>query len=201
MVTIKRYANRKLYDTEAKQYITLDGIAELIRHGAEIQVVDHATGEDLTTLILTQIILEQEKKPGGFLPRGVLTGLIQAGGETLSNLRRVLLTPAELARHVDQEVERRIQALVNQGLLPRNEGRALIEKLRLQSTPHHDEIPEPEELEQALTERGVPTREDFQQLMAQLEVLSAEVETLRQPPGAPPSSGGTPKAKRSRAGA
>ena len=62
MVTIKRYPNRKLYNTEAKQYITLEGVADLIRQGAEIQVVDHASGEDLTALTLTQITLEQEKK-------------------------------------------------------------------------------------------------------------------------------------------
>ncbi|MGD8735253.1 MAG: polyhydroxyalkanoate synthesis regulator DNA-binding domain-containing protein, partial [Anaerolineae bacterium] len=55
MTRIKRYPNRKLYDTEAKQYITLEGIAALIRQGNEVQVIDHATGEDLTALTLTQI--------------------------------------------------------------------------------------------------------------------------------------------------
>ena len=61
MPIIKRYPNRKLYDTAAKQYVSLDGIAAMIRRGDEVQVVDHATGEDLTTLTLTQIIVEQEK--------------------------------------------------------------------------------------------------------------------------------------------
>ena len=50
MLVIKRYPNRKLYDTTAKQYITLEGIAARIRDGEEVQIVDHATGEDLTTL-------------------------------------------------------------------------------------------------------------------------------------------------------
>ena len=68
MTMIKRYPNRKLYDTEAKQYITLSGIAELIRQGGDIQVSDYATGEDLTALTLSQIIFEQEKKQSGFLP-------------------------------------------------------------------------------------------------------------------------------------
>ncbi len=67
MVVIKRYPNRKLYDTIAKQYITLDGVAELVRQGSEIKVVDHASGEDLTAFTLTQIILEQEKKRMGYL--------------------------------------------------------------------------------------------------------------------------------------
>ena len=54
MLVIKRYPNRKLYDTEAKRYITLDGIAELIRQGAEVRVIDHTTDEDLTAVTLTQ---------------------------------------------------------------------------------------------------------------------------------------------------
>ena len=93
MPVIKRYPNRKLYDTEAKQYITLDGIAGLIREGQEVSVIDHATGEDLTAVTLTQIIFEQEKKRKGFLPQTVLTGLIQAGGDTMSTLRRTNFIP------------------------------------------------------------------------------------------------------------
>ncbi len=66
MPVIKRYPNRKLYDTAAKQYVSLDGIAELIRGGADVQVVDYTTGEDLTALILMQVIVEQEKKQERF---------------------------------------------------------------------------------------------------------------------------------------
>ena len=58
MLVIKRYPNRKLYDTEAKRYITLDGITELIHRGEDLHVVDHETGEDLTTVTLSQIIFE-----------------------------------------------------------------------------------------------------------------------------------------------
>ncbi len=91
MVTIKRYPNRKLYNTDTKKYITLDGISDLIRDGVEVEVVDHATGEDLTALTLSQILFEREKKSvSGFLPHAVLTGLVKAGGETLASLRRTL---------------------------------------------------------------------------------------------------------------
>ncbi|MCB0161660.1 MAG: polyhydroxyalkanoate synthesis regulator DNA-binding domain-containing protein, partial [Caldilineaceae bacterium] len=77
MPVIKRYPNRKLYDTEAKTYVTLDEITEMIRAGRDVQVIDHETGDDLTTLTLSQIILEQEKKSAGFLPRSLLTSLIR----------------------------------------------------------------------------------------------------------------------------
>ena len=90
MPVIKRYPNRKLYDTSAKQYVSLEGVADMIRRGEPVQVLDHTTGDDLTTLILTQIIAEQEKRGTGFLPLDVLTGLVEAGGNTLAALRQRL---------------------------------------------------------------------------------------------------------------
>src|SRR5262245_26407093 len=90
MALIKRYPNRKLYDTAARRYITLEQITELIRQGEDIQVIDHESGEELTNTVLTQIILEQEKKQNGFLPRSLLTGLIRMGGDTLGQVRHSL---------------------------------------------------------------------------------------------------------------
>ena len=179
MPVIKRYPNRKLYNTEAKQYITLEQIAHLIRDGQDNEVVDHASGEDLTALTLTQVILEQERKRSGFLPQTVLTGLIQAGGERLSTLRRALASPLELAHHVDEEIERRLQSLVTRGELAAEEGRRLRDKLQVQGY-HPVELSPPTEqaLERALNKRGVPTQEDLQQILAQLETLAASLEQV-----------------------
>jgi polyhydroxyalkanoate synthesis repressor PhaR len=179
MPVIKRYPNRKLYDTEAKQYITLNGIATLIRQGNEVQVVDHETGEDLTALTLTQVILEQEKKRSGFLPQTVLTGLIQAGGERLGTLRHALASPLELARHVDEEIERRLQTLISRGELASEEGRRLREKLTGQEDrAWKSRWPTEKDLEQALDQRGVPTHDDLQQILEQLDVLATKLEGL-----------------------
>jgi polyhydroxyalkanoate synthesis repressor PhaR len=176
---IKRYPNRKLYDTEAKQYITLDGIARLIRQGEEVSVVDHATGEDLTALTLTQVILEQEKRRGGFLPQTVLAGLIQAGGERMSTLRGALASPLELARHVDEEIERRVQSLISRGELAADDGMRLRDKL----VRHEDRASGPgslsdEDLQRLLDERRVPTQDDLQQVFAQLEALAAKLDEI-----------------------
>lgn len=62
MPTIKRYPNRKLYDTEAKRYVTLEQITQQIQQGHEVQVIDYETGEDLTNVTFSQIIFEQEKR-------------------------------------------------------------------------------------------------------------------------------------------
>jgi polyhydroxyalkanoate synthesis repressor PhaR len=59
---IKKYANRKLYDTQTSRYITLEGISQLVRDGYEIQVVDRATGRDLTSLVLSQVVVGEEKR-------------------------------------------------------------------------------------------------------------------------------------------
>lgn len=181
MRMIKRYPNRKLYDTEAKKYVTLNGIAELIRAGHDVQVVDHTTGEDLTAVTLTQIIFEQEKQQAGFLPRSVLTGLVQAGGDRLSTLRRALASPLDLFHQVDEEIDQRIRALVRRGELEESEGLRLRDKLlalgrhRRESAP--PELSE-EEVARVLNEHGVPSREEFQELESELELLVKKLDSV-----------------------
>jgi polyhydroxyalkanoate synthesis repressor PhaR len=76
---IKRYSNRKLYDTQESRYVTLDEIEEMIRGGKEIQVVDASSGEDLTSVTLSQIILEGERSRRANLPAAFLHQLIKYG--------------------------------------------------------------------------------------------------------------------------
>ncbi len=76
---IKRYSNRKLYDTQESRYVTLEELEELIRAGKEISVVDVSTGEDLTSVTLAQIILENERNRRATLPTGFLHQLIKHG--------------------------------------------------------------------------------------------------------------------------
>jgi polyhydroxyalkanoate synthesis repressor PhaR len=179
MITIKRYPNRKLYDTEAKQYITLDGIADLIRRGEEVTVIDHATGEDLTALTLTQIILEQEKKQSGLLPRSVLANLIQAGGDRLNALQRSLASPLSFWHQFDEEVRKRIQTLVKHGELSEGEGQSILDKIIslnpvANRTPHSLEV----DIERIISERQIPTQEDLAHINDQLDALTAKLNQL-----------------------
>jgi polyhydroxyalkanoate synthesis repressor PhaR len=176
---IKRYPNRKLYDTETKQYITLDGIAALIRERHDVQVVDHASGEDLTALTLSQIIFEQQKKDDGFLPHSVLTGLIRAGGDTLNTLRRSLASSLGLLRYIDEELEWRVQLLITQGDLTPEEGQRILAKLVSPDPDLYDRAwPDGQELERLLSDRGVPTRDDLQRVVQQLDLLAGKLEEL-----------------------
>lgn len=180
MPVIKRYPNRKLYDTEAKRYITLDGIAALIRDGEEVTIIDHKTDEDLTAVTLTQVIFEQEKKQSGFLPKSVLTGLVRTGGDTINTLRRGLSVPLDLVKQVDSEIERRVQVLISKGELARDEGIRLRSKLLAFSSQQAEEIDDDEELDLLLDQQDIPTRDEIDHLNQQIKALTLQLDSLLQ---------------------
>jgi hypothetical protein len=97
---IKKYANRKLYDTRTSRYITLEGISRLVREGAEIEVVDRESGRDLTPLVLSQIVTTEEKR-GGEEPNG---GAHRSSAALLDYVRTALNVPAAI---VGTEMEKR----------------------------------------------------------------------------------------------
>ena len=82
-VTIKKYANRRLYDTESSTYITLDRLAVMIREGREFEVVDAKTGEDITRQVLTQIIVDEEARGSTMLPVNFLKQIIGLYGNSM----------------------------------------------------------------------------------------------------------------------
>jgi polyhydroxyalkanoate synthesis repressor PhaR len=84
-VTIKKYANRRLYDTESSTYITLDKLAQMVREGRDFEVVDAKTGEDITRQVLTQIIVEEEAHGSTMLPINFLKQLIGLYGNSMQN--------------------------------------------------------------------------------------------------------------------
>lgn len=81
---IKRYANRKLYDTQHSRYVTLEQISEMIRLGDDVKIIDNKSKEDLTSVTLAQIIFEEEKKQKSFLPLQAMRNIIATGGESIS---------------------------------------------------------------------------------------------------------------------
>ncbi|HEU4957008.1 MAG TPA: polyhydroxyalkanoate synthesis repressor PhaR [Sphingomicrobium sp.] len=90
-VTIKKYANRRLYDTESSSYITLDRLAAMIREGRDFEVVDAKTGEDITHQVLTQIIVDEEARGSTLLPVNFLRQLIGLyGGQMQSAVPQYL---------------------------------------------------------------------------------------------------------------
>ncbi|MEQ1726378.1 MAG: polyhydroxyalkanoate synthesis repressor PhaR [Sphingopyxis sp.] len=86
VITIKKYANRRLYDTRKSTYITLDDLAAMVRDGREFRVVDAKSGEDITHNVLTQIIMDAEQSEQTMLPVGFLRQLITLYGDSMQAL-------------------------------------------------------------------------------------------------------------------
>jgi polyhydroxyalkanoate synthesis repressor PhaR len=105
-IAVKKYANRRLYDTAHSRYVNLRQIADLIREGHTVEVVDASTGEDLSKVILTQIILEEEKDQRNLLPVDFLHRIIQEGESAYGQfLERGLEAGLNAYRTAQQQME------------------------------------------------------------------------------------------------
>ncbi|MBI4516566.1 MAG: hypothetical protein HY699_12210 [Deltaproteobacteria bacterium] len=112
---IKRYGNRKLYDTKASAYITLDGIKDLVRRGEDLRVTDNDTGEDLTAVTFAQIIFEEEKRKSGLLSLSALRWIIHQGGEAVHEIMGRVERGREALDSARESVEKGVQQLVGGG--------------------------------------------------------------------------------------
>ena len=107
-IRIKKYGNRRLYDTHQSRYVNLDEVAAMIRGGAAVEVVDAKSGEDLTRLILTQIILEDAKKQRGGLPEDFLRQMVMASDRAMQGfLANWLHTATDAFRRTQQAMSGR----------------------------------------------------------------------------------------------
>lgn len=121
---IKRYLNRKLYDPAARRYVTLDDLGARIARGEELQVQDQKTGEDLTNLVLAQVLLEGVKDKANRVPRQVLTRLVR-----LSAAKPDAAPPPPLATRAREEAERIVSGLVSRSRLSLEEALALRQEI------------------------------------------------------------------------
>ncbi|MBE9607471.1 polyhydroxyalkanoate synthesis repressor PhaR [Acetobacteraceae bacterium H6797] len=113
-VVVKKYANRRLYNTEASSYVTLEDLAEMVRQGRDFVVYDAKTGDDITRSVLTQIIVEEEAKGRSLLPTSFLRQLIGFYGDSLQSVlpRYLEFAMGSFARQQEQ------MRVTMEGLLP-----------------------------------------------------------------------------------
>lgn len=114
-IIIKKYANRRLYDTSSSSYVTLDHLCELVRSGQDFLVQDAKTGEDLTRSVLTQIIFEQENKGGNALPLNFLRQVIRFYGDSVST---ALPTYLDLAMNNFTTNQEKFRDMMGKGMAP-----------------------------------------------------------------------------------
>jgi polyhydroxyalkanoate synthesis repressor PhaR len=115
-VIIKKYANRRLYNTQSSKYITLDFLAELTRKDIEFQVLDAKTGEDITHNVLTQIIMEEENAGQGMLPVSFLRQIIALYGDQMQGLvPQFLESSMDNFRKNQKQVQDAIETAITSG--------------------------------------------------------------------------------------
>ena len=168
MPVIKRYTNRKLYDTDARCYVTLEDIGAAIRRGEDISVIDHVSGADLTSLTMLQILFEEEKKLSGLFPLMFLTRMIRFGHERLNTLLTYADRSLGDSSKVNAEIRQRIETLVVEGDFSPEEGDRLIASLLEAEEPASSVGPEDEPA----------TRADVQALLGEISRLSHQIDDL-----------------------
>ncbi|MGE0745122.1 MAG: polyhydroxyalkanoate synthesis repressor PhaR [Rhodospirillales bacterium] len=120
-VTIKKYANRRLYNTSTSSYVTLEHLAKMVREGIDFVVRDAKTGEDITRSVLTQIIVEEEAKGTNLLPISFLRQLIGFYGDSLQSLVPQYLEVSMRAFTKNQEEIRQYLKTAFGGMFPFNQ--------------------------------------------------------------------------------
>jgi polyhydroxyalkanoate synthesis repressor PhaR len=123
---IKRYENRKLYDPGARKYVTLEDLGRLVAEGGELRVVDQKTGEDLTNLVLAQVLLEGIKERTAEIPRQVLTRLIRLAARPAAWGEQAV---HDVAAHARAEAERIVSGFVAKGRLTLDEAVAVRQEI------------------------------------------------------------------------
>jgi polyhydroxyalkanoate synthesis repressor PhaR len=170
-ILIKRYANRKLYNTASSRYITLKGIAELIDAGEEVRVIDNETGEDITKVALSQILVDSERG-NQEVPRNLLSELVQRGGDVLYGALRGRMDDA---REDFEELQDRVRRLVR----PEREGRAprSLSDWIAYAAPDFDHLVQ-NAVERVFKLLDLPRREDIDALNRNLDRVAAALEAL-----------------------
>jgi polyhydroxyalkanoate synthesis repressor PhaR len=198
-VVVKKYANRRLYNTESSSYITLDNLADMVRAGRDFVVYDARSGDDITRGVLTQIIVEEESKGRALLPTTFLRQLIGFYGDSLGGIvpRYLEHTMTAIARQQEQMREAMTQTMGS--LLPpgleemRRQNIAMMERAMSLFSPFGRAGASGEALaehgggEDAPASERHPPEENAQ---ARIDALQLEVEELRrqlaaQAPAAP----------------
>ena len=172
-VLIKRYANRKLYNTQTSRYITLKGIAELLEQDEEVRVIDNETGEDITSITLSQILVDTERS-NREVSGNLLSGLFQKGGDALYTALR---------RRVDDAsggIEE-IQGKLRRVLTPKEEGAGPGDWIAF-TPPDLDHLVQ-RTLERVFKVLDLPRRADVEALNERLDRVAAALEALEKDRG------------------
>lgn len=183
-VVVKKYANRRLYNTESSCYITLDNLAEMVRQGRDFVVYDAKSGDDITRSVLTQIIVEEEGKGQNLLPTAFLRQLIGLYGGSMQGLvppylERVMSAFADQQEQVRATVQKTMGSMT--GLFPfgnleevSRQNVAMMERAMTMFSPFPRSAPAPGQKPEA-----PPASDEVATLRAEIDRLRRELDLLK----------------------
>ena len=179
---IKKYSNRKLYDTNKKKYVNLSEISRLIREGIELKVIDNQTKEDITSLILAQIIVEQEKTKKLMLP-SIFSPLklFEKGGEDMFNLTKKMLLAGIGTLSLTKEKANKIaDDLIKRGELSQSESKEFVVDLLNMADREKDKLVEKikPEIEKNLKKMNFASQKSVTNLAQKIDNLEKKIDQL-----------------------
>lgn len=187
VITIKKYANRRLYNTATSSYVTLDHLAEMVKEGTDFVVTDAKTGEDITRSVLTQIIVEQEAKGQNLLPIKFLRQIIGFYGDSLGGVLPRYLEHSMEAFAQNEAHMRNIMQDTFKGLIPMQsidemgkQNMALFENAMKMFNPF-SQVDRGSTTQTGKEQTGTqPAKqgEDIDEMKAQLNAMQAQLEKL-----------------------
>ncbi|NOY70535.1 MAG: hypothetical protein GXP53_13800 [Deltaproteobacteria bacterium] len=181
MHLIKKYTNRKLYDTNDKQYITMEKIAELIKSGVEVMIIDNESGDDLTAKLVSQLLGREKKETGKALPSSVLMQMLRKGRGTLFGYGRKYVSLWQNAFTMSKdEIERLINTLVRDKEISESEGKNLKNEIVSYTSGVKNWILEniDQSVTDALAMMNLASRDQVNKLTKRVDSLSRKVISL-----------------------
>ncbi|MCP4576182.1 MAG: hypothetical protein GY846_07865 [Deltaproteobacteria bacterium] len=181
MHNIKRYANRKLYDTKTKKYITLDKIAELLKAGEEVSVLNNKTGEDITAATVSQILARSKKGQTDNGASNVMIQLLRKGPGTLVDYGKKYISLWDRALTMaDEEIDRLVERLVTEKEITPSEGSKLKKDMLNRAEDLKKWISEKtdQRVNEALDLMNLASKEQVSQLTEKIDTLTRKVQNL-----------------------
>lgn len=176
---IKRYSNRKLYDTKASHYVSLQDIIEFVRADEDVQVMDSRTGADLTSVTLAQAMAEEEKSKGSVFSQDTLKELIKRGGKSLDEiLRTSRLIRKGAVQMAEESANKYYKKLLEYGEIGEEEAQSLLKQLSRTVTRQRRSLQSEIDGRVAdfVSAMHFPTRSDLDRIAKKIDSIGAKLD-------------------------
>jgi len=179
---IKKYSNRKLYDTKEKRYVNLSEVSRLIQEGVDLKVIDNKTKEDITSLVLAQIIVEQEKTKKIMLPSilSPLKLLKRGGGDMFKLGRKMFLAGLGMLSLTKERANEIAQELIKKGELSQSESKGFVIDLLDKAEKEKDKLLKKirPEIEKSLEKMDFASKKYVDNLEKKIDELGEKIDKL-----------------------